>query len=159
MSETAQNCFCLSDISASRQLIGRLREQLPKIRAQYDKYKDTGLKREYDTRIDLQRIVKRLWDEFPQLIQQINEYGDRKLAETAGKLYGVLKKYDYIGAKSYNALCGALKAFEDMLPYGDTIETAALGRLMNRVRMGYYPTDTEHVQMIKRAVAFPEETL
>ncbi len=159
MSETAQNCFCLSDISASRQLIGRLREQLPKIRAQYDKYKDTGLKREYDTRIDLQRIVKRLWDEFPQLIQQINEYGDRKLAETAGKLYGVLKKYDYIGAKSYNALCGALKAFEDMLPYGDTIETAALGRLMNRVRMGYYPTDTEHVQMIKRAVAFPEETV
>ena len=159
MNETVQNCFCLADISTSRRTIGLLREQLPKARAQYDRYKGTGLKREYNALIDLQRIVKRLWEEFPQLIQQLNEYGDRKLAETAGKLYGVLKKYDYIGVKSYNALCGALKAFEDMLPYGDTIETAALGRLMNRVRMGYYPTDPEHVQMIKRAVAFPEETV
>ncbi len=125
----------------------------------YDKYKGTGLKREYDALIDLQRIVKRLWETFPLLIQQLNEYDDRKLVETAGKLYGVLKKYDYIGVKSYDALCSALKALEDMLPHENTIEAAALGRLMNRVRMGYYPTDLAHVQMIKRALVFPEEAV
>ena len=30
---------------------------------------------------------------------------------------------------------------------------------MNRVRMGYYPTDLEHVQMIRKAVIFPESAV
>lgn len=72
---------------------GQLREQLPKVRAQYERYKGTGLKREHDALVDLQRLVKRLWEEFPALIQQLNEYGDKSLTETTGKLYDVLKKY------------------------------------------------------------------
>ena len=45
--------------------------------------------------------------------------------------------------------------YEDMLPVGETIDTATLGRLMNRVRMGYYPTDLEHVQMIRKSRDIP----
>ena len=30
-------------------------------------------------------------EEFPKLIQQLNEYGDQNLIETTRKLYGVLK--------------------------------------------------------------------
>ena len=33
MSEETQTCFCLAETAASRQTIGRLREQLPKARA------------------------------------------------------------------------------------------------------------------------------
>ena len=44
MSEETQTCFCLAETAASRQTIGRLREQLPKARARYDKYKGSGLK-------------------------------------------------------------------------------------------------------------------
>lgn len=158
MSEMEQTCFCLAEIAKSRLIIGQLREQLPKVRAQYERYKGTGLKREHDALVDLQRLVKRLWEEFPALIQQLNEYGDKSLTETTGKLYDVLKKYDYLGTKSYAALCNALTAYENMLPHGDNnINTAALGHLMNRVRMGYFPTDLYHVQMLKKAVVFPEK--
>ena len=141
MSEETQTCFCLAETAASRQTIGRLREQLPKARARYDKYKGSGLKWERDAIIDLQKMVGRLWEEFPKLIQQLNEYGDQNLIETTRKLYGVLKRYDYLGTRNYAGLCAALKMYEDMLPVGETIDTATLGRLMNRVRMGYYPTD------------------
>lgn len=158
MSETEQTCFCLRDIAESGRVIGRIREQLPKARALYDKYKGTGLKRELDALADMQRLVKRLWEEFPALIQQLNEYGVPALAETTQKLYGVLKKYDYLGSPDYAPLCRALEAYEKSLPaQEDNINTAALGRLMNRVRMGYFPTDPDHVAMLKRAVVFPKE--
>lgn len=157
MSEEPQTCLCLMNIAESKSLISQLREQLSKVRAQYDKYKGTGHKREQNALIDLQKIVKRLWEEFPVLIQQLNEYGDQNLIQTTSKLYGVLKKYDYLGGKSYAGLCAALKTYEDVLPVGDTINMAALGRLMNRVRIGYFPTDLEHVQLLKKAVVFPEE--
>ena len=55
MSEETQTCFCLAETAASRQTIGRLREQLPKARARYDKYKGSGLKWERDAIIDLQK--------------------------------------------------------------------------------------------------------
>lgn len=158
MNETEQTCFCLRDIAQSGRLIGQLREQLPKARAQYDKYKGTRLKRELDALADMQRLVKRLWEEFPALIQQLNEYGDTALAGTTQRLYGVLKKYDYLGVPDFTPLCRALKSYEDSLPVEESkINTAALGHLMNRVRMGYFPTDPEHVGMLKRAVAFPEQ--
>lgn len=160
MNDTEPSYFCLNDIEESKKVIGQLREQFPKIRAQYDKYRGTGLKREIDALADMQRIVKKLWQEFPKLIQQLNEYGDTNLTETTRKLYDVLKKYDYLGAQSFEPLCSALKAYEDSLPFKDNnINTAALGHLMNRVRMGYFPTDLDHVKMIKKAVVFPQEAI
>lgn len=158
MSETEQICFCLRDIAESGRVIGRLREQLPKARAQYDKYKGTGLKREIDTLTDMKKLVKRLCDEFPTLIQQLNEYGDAELVATTQKLYNGLKKFNYLGTSDYTPLCRALEAYEKSLPIQENnINTTALGHLMNRVRMGYFPTDPDHVMMLKRAVAFPKE--
>lgn len=160
MSETEQTCFCLRDIAESGRVIGRIREQLPNARMLYDKYKGTGLKRELDALADMQQLVKRLWEEFPALIQQLNEYGDPTLAGTTQKLYGVLKKYDYLGAQDYTPLCRALETYEKSLPVQENnINTATLGHLMNRVRMGYFPTDPDHVAMLKRAIAFPKESV
>lgn len=158
MAETKETFFCLKDIVESKKTIERLREQLAKVRAQYDKYKGTGLKREFDSLADIQKTVKRLWEEFPKLIQQLNEYGDTSLVDTTRKLYEVLKKYDYLGVRSYDSLYQALKAYEGSLPCEESnINTAAIGRLMNRVRMGYFPTDLDHVKLMKKAVAFPKE--
>lgn len=85
MSETVQTCFCLEEIARSKRNLCQLREQLPKVRNQYDQYRGTGLNRERDTLVELQSIVKRLWEEFPLLIQQLNEYGDAELIQITGK--------------------------------------------------------------------------
>lgn len=155
--EQQQTAFCLKEIENSKALILTLASQFPKLRASYKKYKGTGLKREYDSLIDLQKAVKRLLEEFPALVLQLNEYGDEELSKTTERLYGVLKKYNYLGTTDYTKLCMALESFAKGLPTADhNINTAKLAHLMNRARMGYFPTDLSHVKMLKDAIVFPE---
>ena len=105
--EQQQTAFCLKEIENSKTLILTLSAQFPKIRAAYEKYKGTGLKREYDSLVDLQRAVKRLLEEFPALVLQLNEYGDIELSKTTERLYGVLKKFNYLATADYSKLCMA----------------------------------------------------
>ena len=155
--EQQQTAFCLKEIENSKTLILTLASQFPKLRASYEKYKGTGLKREYDSLVDLQKAVKRLLEEFPALVLQLNEYGDVELSKTTERLYGVLKKYNYLGTTDYTKLCMALESFAKGLPTADhNINTAKLAHLMNRARMGYFPTDLSHVKMLKDAIIFPE---
>lgn len=156
--EHQQTAFCLKEIENSKTLILTLASQFPKLRASVEKYKGTGLKREYDSLIDLQKAVKRLLEEFPALVLQLNEYGDDDLSKTTERLYGVLKKFNYLGTTDYSKLCMALESLAKGLPTADhNINTAKLAHLMNRARMGYFPTDLSHVQIIKDAIVFPEE--
>ena len=158
--EQQQTAFCLKEIENSKTLILTLASQFPKLRASYEKYKGTGLKREYDSLIDLQKAVKRLLEEFPALVLQLNEYGDEELSKTTERLYGVLKKYNYLGTTDYTKLCMALESFAKGLPTADhNINTAKLAHLMNRARMGYFPTDLSHVKMLKDAIVFPEASV
>lgn len=155
--EQQQTAFCLKEIENSKTLILTLASQFPKLRASYEKYKGTGLKREYDSLVDLQKAVKRLLEEFPALVLQLNEYGDEEISKTTERLYGVLKKYNYLGTTDYTKLCMALESFAKGLPTADhNINTAKLAHLMNRARMGYFPTDLSHVKMLKDAIIFPE---
>jgi len=152
-----QTAFCLKEIENSKNLILTLASQFPKLRASVEKYKGTGLKREYDSLIDLQKAVKRLLEEFPALVLQLNEYGDEELSKTTERLYGVLKKFNYLGTTDYSKLCMALESFANGLPTADhNINTAKLAHRMNRARMGYFPTDLSHVKMLKDAIVFPE---
>lgn len=156
--EQQQTAFCLKEIAESKTLILNLSAGFPKIRAAYEKYKGTGLKREYDSLVDLRRAVKRLLEEFPALVLRLNEYGDSELSKTTERLYGVLKKFNYIGTSDYSKLCMALESFANGLPTADhNINTAKLAHLMNRARMGYFPTDLSHVKMLKDAIVFPGE--
>ena len=158
--EQQQTAFCLKEIENSKTLILTLASGFPKIRASYEKYKGTGLKREYDSLVDLQKAVKRLLEEFPALVLRLNEYGDDELSKTTERLYGVLKKYNYLGTPDYSKLCMALESFANGLPIADhNINTAKLARLMNRARMGYFPTDLSHVKMLKDAIVFPEASV
>lgn len=156
--EQQQTAFCLKEIAESKTLILNLSAGFPKIRAAYEKYKGTGLKREYDSLVDLRRAVKRLLEEFPALVLRLNEYGDSELSKTTERLYGVLKKFNYIGTSDYSKLCMALESFANGLPTADhNINTAKLAHLMNRARMGYFPTDLSHVKKLKDAIVFPGE--
>ena len=155
--EQQTTAFCLKEIETSRTLILTVSSQLPKLRAVYEKYKGTGLKKEYDSLLDLQKTVNRLLEEFPALVLQLNEYGDEELSKTTQRLYSVLKKYNWL-TSDYSQLCNALDSFSKSLPTADhNINTAKLAHLMNRARMGYFPTDPSHVERLKEAIAFPED--
>ena len=92
------------------------------------------------------------------MVLRLNEYGDSELSKTTERLYGVLKKFNYIGTSDYSKLCMASESFANGLPTSDhNINTAKLAHLMNRARMGYFPTDLSHVKMLKDAIVFPGE--
>lgn len=157
MPNSNPTAFCVEELKDAKISLAAIAESLPKLRAKYEKYKGTGLKREQDAKLDLYNAAKDLLYRFPVIISRLLEYGEASLITKAKKLYAALKSYDFLGRKNYTPLCDAVKAFSDLLPDSEkNINTAALGRLMNRVQMGYYPTDLKHVDMLKNAVVFPD---
>lgn len=61
-------------------------------------------------------------------------------------------------AKLVSAFLDWLAYIKPLLPDAETkaVSAAAIGRQMNHVRLGYYPTDPSHVTYLKRALVFPE---
>ena len=154
------SCFCVQELEQSKHIIAAIREQLPLIRMQLDLNKSAASKERHAALAELQKTVRQLWDIFPMLIQQLHEYGDSDLVELAQKLHVSLRRYDYLGTVDYTPLCSALAAFEKQIPAeGNAINAAALGHLMNHVKMGYFPTDPEHVERLRKAVVFPSESV
>jgi hypothetical protein len=84
------------------------------------------------------------------------ETGEDGLAAHAGKLAALLAAYNLM-TKDYSMLLKAFSAFAAELPEHKTVSASVIGRLMNRVRMGYYPTDPENISHIIRAIAFPQD--
>lgn len=158
MTETESRFFCLEEIARAKSLIDNTVIILPEIRSNYEKNKDTNKREARKNLQDLQMVVKSLLEGFPMLIQQLNELGDTQLKETTLKLQKVLKGYDYIGTVDYTPLCKALKIFADKLPQKENeINTGALAHMANRAKMGYFPTDSDHVNAIRNAMVFPDE--
>ena len=94
-----------------------------------------------------------------------------EMAEVSGKLAASLKAFTLM-TPDYSKLCTILQVYLSKFPIqpgdgkssgkgnGDAnhpkANAAVIARLMNNVRMGYYPTDLTHIQHITRGIAFPE---
>ena len=68
----------------------------------------------------------------------------------------------HIRTEDYSRLTGAfadwLQRMSPLLPDTETktVDAAVIGRLMNQVRLGYYPTEAAHVGWLKAALRVPE---
>ena len=91
----------------------------------------------------------------------LEELGLQKVSAYTAQLCSAVASF-HIRTADYSKL---VKAFSDWLDYikpllpdaeAKTVTVAAVGRLMNNVRLGYYPTDPAHVAHLKRALLFPE---
>ena len=91
----------------------------------------------------------------------LEELGLPKVSAYTAQLCSAVSGF-HIRTADYSKL---VSAFSDWLEYikpllpdaeAKTVTAAAVGRLMNNVRLGYYPTDPAHVAYVKRALRFPE---
>lgn len=89
----------------------------------------------------------------------LGEYGDEQLYSTALKMFEAIQRFGYLNGGNYPALISALNSFADMLPNKKSIDAKAAAHLMNRIKMGYFPTDLEHIRLIKQAVNFPKSNV
>ena len=151
-----QTCFCLEELTESKVNLKRLTAALNEQYPIYLSYKGTGSDSEYSAIAALHITATDLWSEFPKILHSLAEYDDEQLYATALKLSDAVKRFDFLKHGNYSALISALSSFADMLPDGKCIDAKAAAHLMNRIKMGYFPTDSEHVKLIKKAVRFPK---
>ena len=103
---------------------------------------------------ELQREREQIVDAIRDSRLALLELDDAQLADYAGTLAVQLAAFNLM-TKSYATLVGVLTAFTEKLPDADTTNASVIGRLMNNVRMGYYPTDSTNVRHIVNGIAFP----
>lgn len=125
-------------------------------RAKVEKYRNTDLAAARDTYNELaksrQRLVAALGDARLFLLEA-EEY---QTANTAGQLQAGLAGFDLM-SNNYKPVYDVLCDFAQSLPVsGATTNARVIGRLMNNVKMGYYPTDPDNIDLILRGIQFPE---
>ena len=151
MSDYENNgCFCLDELTDGKASLKRLTDDL---KAEYPVFLE---KRDSASISELHITAKALWAEFANILHPLGEYGDENLYSTALKMFEAIQRFGYLNGGNYPALVSALNSFADMLPDKAGIDAKAAAHLMNRIKMGYFPTDEEHVRLIKQAINFPK---
>lgn len=142
--------------------IGELREQIPQamqamvvFRARIEKYRQTDLSAARDTYDALRRVrddlTQALADAQP-LLMELESYA---LATMAGQLLRGFKGFDLMST-GYRPVYDAVCRFAQQLPEKNTVNAATIGRLMNNVKLGYYPTAPDNIALMLQGISFPE---
>ena len=147
--------YAVAKLAACKTVITRYAGTLEANRAGVEKYMDTKKSRAARFYDELRRSREQIVDAINDSRLALMELGDAQLSEYAGTLAVQLAAFNLM-TKSYATLLGILTAFADKLPDADTTNASVIGRLMNKVRMGYYPTDLANVGHIMNGIEFPQ---
>lgn len=140
---------------ADRSLVSII-EAMPIKRKAIDIYKEkNNLQRAKDTFTELESTKKKLLDTVRELGLLFSECDMSDASGFANKLYGAVKSFNLM-TPDYTKLISAVATLKKHIPKTETVDASLIGHLMNNVKMGYYPTDTSHVKMMKNALKFPE---
>jgi hypothetical protein len=160
MSERAETSgdryYALERLGELQQQLLRLSQAMVVQRAKIEKYRQkSDMTSARDIHAELQttrrKLVSALTDVRP-LLMEVEEYAS---ALTAGQLAAGLANFDLMST-NYKPVYEALNQFAAHLPTGNTtVNAAVIGRLMNNVKMGYYPTDPDNISQILRGIQFP----
>lgn len=83
------------------------------------------------------------------------ELDQTRLAAMAGALSTQMASFE-IMTPDYSKLTAVLKQFADSCNFDDpTVSAKVIARMMNHVKMGYYPTCLENLGYIMKGIAFP----
>ncbi len=125
-------------------------------RAKVEKHRLTNLSVAQTAYEDLVHQRDKLLTNLKELQLTLLELEDHKLATMAGKLHGGLAGFPLM-SNQYKPVYEGFMAFLKRLPTTDeTTNAAVIGRLMNSVKMGYYPTDPGNIDLLLDGIVFPD---
>ena len=154
--ESKDRYFVLEKLSGARSAILKSSGELLTNRAKVEKYRETDLPRAQDAYLELEKSRDRILAALGEAQISLLETEEYTLASTAGKLHQGLAGFNLM-SRAYKPVYEALTGFAKKLPETqDTVNASVIGRLMNNVRMGYYPTDPENISHILKGLKFPE---
>lgn len=127
-------------------------------RARVEKYRREDLASARDTYSELQLTRQHLCQSISEAQPLLMETEEYRTAAVAEKLRTGLSGFDLM-SNTYKPVYDTLSAFASAFPVNETTNAAVVGRLMNNIRLGYYPTDPENISLILRGIRFPEGTV
>lgn len=124
-------------------------------RARIEKFRQTDLTAARDTYSELQRTRSTLVEDLAEAQLFLLEMEEYKQAVAAGQLRKGLAGFNLMST-GYKPVYEALSQFAASFPVGQKTNAAVVGRLMNNIKLGYYPTDPSNISLILQGIRFPE---
>ena len=124
-------------------------------RARIEKYRQSNLTAARDTYAELERIRAHLVERLTASQLFLLEMEEYPLASAAEQLRRGLAGFQLMST-GYKPVYEALAKFTASFPTGQKTNAAIVGRLMNNIKLGYYPTDPDNISLILRGIHFPE---
>jgi hypothetical protein len=163
--EKIQTPYAIAKLEEAARVIKQSVSELPLLRRRLAKNMDDKPKAR-EIHGDLQNQHRRLLCAFDTAALSLLESEQDDFANYTVKLSNSVKSFSLM-TPDYTKLCEALNKFLSDLPLSDPTETDTaseaqttnariIGRLMNNVRMGYYPTCTDNLAHIVRGMDLPE---
>jgi hypothetical protein len=161
-----QTPYAIVKLEESARIIRQSINELPALRKRLEKNKDDKTKAR-DVYGDLQNQHRRLLTAFDTAALSLLESEQDELASYTAKLRGSINAFKLM-TPDFTKLCMALTGYLSKLPLSEPGETDSeaqttnnriIGRLMNNVRMGYYPTCTDNLAHVVNGIEFPEDVV
>jgi len=150
-----ERCYAVEQLKSLQSSISDLIQGMVVHRTRVEKYKDTDLAAARDTFAELQKTRNRLAEAIGEARLFLMEAEEYQIAKTAAMLQAGLLRFDLMSSV-YRPVYDAIHDFIKKFPVDGTANAAVIGRLMNNVRMGYYPTDPDNIFLILRGIQFPK---
>lgn len=148
-------CYAVEQLREAQKRLLDLSQSLVIWRARVEKYRTADLNAARDAFSTLQKVRRNLVETLSESSLLLMETEEYQSAQTAGKLRDGLLGFDLMSG-NYRPVYDVLHAFAEKLPVEGTTNAAIIGRLMNNIKMGYYPTDPDNITLMLRGIQFPE---
>lgn len=124
-------------------------------RARIEKYRQSDLVAARDTYTELEQIRRNLTEQITAAQLFLLEMEEYKLASMAGQLCRGMSGFNLMST-GYKPIYEVLSRFAAAFPTGQKTNAAVVGRLMNNIKLGYYPTDPDNISLMLRGIRFPD---
>lgn len=132
----ANRYYAIEQLTEHQETIQWYAKEMVIQRAIIHKYQNSDLKTARDTYTKLQQSRTFLLQTLSKVRLCLMEAELYQLAKTAGQIYTGLSRFDLM-SNNYKPVYDLLYGFAEQFPTNATANAAVIGRLMNRVKMGY----------------------
>ncbi len=151
----AQRPYALDQLTMLQSQIMQTIQGMVVLRARIEKQRRSNIEAARDTYTELDRARGRLIEQLSKSELFLLEMEEYPLASAAEQLRRGLAGFRLMST-GYKPVYEALAKFAASFPTGQKTNAAIIGRLMNNIKLGYYPTDPGNISLLLRGIHFPE---
>ena len=151
----AQKPYAIDQLALLQSQIMQSIQGMVVLRARIEKHRQSDMAAARDTYTELDRTRGHLTEQLSKSELFLLEMEEYPLARAADQLRRGLAGFNLM-SMGYKPIYEALGKFTASFPTGQKTSAAIVDRLMNNIKLGYYPTDPDNISLILRGIQFPE---